>query len=118
MLAFPSCGGALTEAVNSDSDIFPIFSVFALGFTLTEIFILSTIAKCFLNRYHLFHLSNRKESVIMPATESEFKGNPMLVLSQGPDDKFPFQFGLKKAKLILENLEEIKKFVEKNSGPK
>ncbi len=54
----------------------------------------------------------------MPATESEFKGNPMLVLSQGPDDKFPFQFGFKKAKLILENLEEIKKFVEKNSGPK
>ncbi|HZR46844.1 MAG TPA: hypothetical protein VFA47_09080 [Candidatus Manganitrophaceae bacterium] len=51
----------------------------------------------------------------MPATESEFKGNPMLVLSQGPDDKFPFQFGLKKAKLILENYEEIKKFVEKYS---
>ncbi len=51
----------------------------------------------------------------MPATESEFKGNPMLVLTQGPDDKFPFQFGLKKAKLILENIEEIKKFVEKYS---
>jgi hypothetical protein len=51
----------------------------------------------------------------MPASESEFKGNPMLVLSQGPEDKFPFQFGLKKAKLILENLDEIKKFVEKYS---
>jgi hypothetical protein len=51
----------------------------------------------------------------MPASESEFKGNPMLVLSQGPDDKFPFQFGLKKAKLILENYEEIKKFVAKHS---
>ncbi len=51
----------------------------------------------------------------MPATESEFKGNPMLVLSQGPDDRFPFQFGLKKAKLILENIDEIKKFVEKYS---
>lgn len=50
----------------------------------------------------------------MPASESEFKGNPMLVLTQGPEDKFPFQFGLKKAKLILENLEEIKKFVEKH----
>lgn len=54
----------------------------------------------------------------MPATESEFKGNPMLVLSQGPDDRFPFQFGLKKAKLILENIDEIKKFVEKHSKPK
>jgi hypothetical protein len=50
----------------------------------------------------------------MPASESEFKGNPMLVLTQGPEDKFPFQFGLKKAKLILENLDEIKKFVEKH----
>ncbi len=54
----------------------------------------------------------------MPATESEFKGNAMIVLSQGPDDKFPFQFGFKKAKLILDNIEEIKKFVEKNSVPK
>jgi hypothetical protein len=54
----------------------------------------------------------------MPATESEFKGNPMIVLTQGPEDKFPFQFGLKKAKLILENLEDIKRFVEKHSAPK
>lgn len=46
--------------------------------------------------------------------ESEFKGNPMLVLKTAEDDKFPFQFGLKKAKLILENIEEIKKFVEKH----
>jgi len=52
----------------------------------------------------------------MPASESEFKGNPMLVLTQGPDDRFPFQFGLKKAKLILENIDEIKKFVEKYSN--
>ncbi len=51
----------------------------------------------------------------MSATESEFKGNPMIVLSQGEDDKFPFQFGLKKAKLVLEHLNEIKQFVEKHS---
>ncbi|MBI1823751.1 MAG: hypothetical protein HY200_07565 [Nitrospirae bacterium] len=54
----------------------------------------------------------------MPASESEFKGNPMIVLSQGPDDKFPFQFGVKKAKLILDHLEDIRKFVEKNNTPK
>ncbi|MFY9268348.1 MAG: hypothetical protein WAO55_01220 [Candidatus Manganitrophaceae bacterium] len=54
----------------------------------------------------------------MPVSESEFKGNPMLVLSQGPDDRFPFQFGLKKAKLILEHFEEIKQFVEKHSKAK
>jgi len=46
--------------------------------------------------------------------ESEFKGNPMIVLKNDEEDKFPFQFGLKKAKLILENIEEIKKFVEKH----
>ena len=47
-------------------------------------------------------------------SESEFKGNPMIVLKYDEEDKFPFQFGLKKAKLVLENIEEIKKFVEKN----
>lgn len=46
-------------------------------------------------------------------SESEYKGNPMLVLKNAEDDKFPFQFGLKKAKLILENIESIKQFVEK-----
>jgi hypothetical protein len=51
----------------------------------------------------------------MSAEESEFKGNPMLVLSQGPDDRFPFRFGLKKAKLILDHVEEIRAFVEKHS---
>lgn len=47
-------------------------------------------------------------------SESEFKGNPMIVLKNDEDDQFPFQFGLKKAKLVLENIEEIKKFVEKH----
>ena len=50
------------------------------------------------------------------AHESEFKGNPMLVLSNGPEDKYPFQFGLRKAALILEHVEDIKKFVESHSG--
>jgi hypothetical protein len=47
-------------------------------------------------------------------SESEYKGNPMIVIKNSEEDKFPFQFGLKKAKLILENLEDIKKFVEKH----
>lgn len=46
--------------------------------------------------------------------ESEFKGNPMIVLKNREDDQYPFQFGVKKAKLILESIEEIKKFVEKH----
>ena len=47
-------------------------------------------------------------------SESEFKGNPMIVLKNDEEDKFPFQFGVKKAKLVIENIEAIKKFVEKN----
>lgn len=50
-------------------------------------------------------------------SESEYKGNPMLVIKNSEEDKFPFQFGLKKAKLIIENLEEIKKFVAKHDKP-
>jgi len=45
--------------------------------------------------------------------ESEFKGNPMIVIKQNEEDKYPFQFGVKKAKMVLENLEAVKKFVEK-----
>lgn len=47
---------------------------------------------------------------------SEFKGKPVLILRRDPEDKFPFSFGVTKAKLILENLEDIKKFVEDNSA--
>lgn len=46
--------------------------------------------------------------------ESEYKGNPMLVLKNGEEDRYPFQFGLKKAKLVIEHIEDIKKFVAKN----
>ncbi len=45
---------------------------------------------------------------------SEFKGKPMLVLKRDQEDKYPFSFGLSKAKLVLENIEEIKKFVAEN----
>lgn len=46
---------------------------------------------------------------------SEFKGKPVLILKRNEDDKYPFSFGLGKARLILENIEEIKRFVEDNS---
>ena len=48
------------------------------------------------------------------ATEGEYKGNPMFVIKNTEEDKFPFSFGVKKAKLVLEHIEEIKKFVEKH----
>lgn len=43
---------------------------------------------------------------------SEYNGNKVLVLNPGA--RFTFSFGLTKAKLILENLEAIKKFVDSN----
>jgi len=46
---------------------------------------------------------------------SDYNGKPILVLRRSEDDKFPFSFGIAKAKLILENLEEIKKFVVENT---
>ena len=52
------------------------------------------------------------------AEESEYKGNPMIVLKNSEEDRFPFQFGVKKAKLVLEHVEDIKKFVEKHDKSK
>ena len=49
------------------------------------------------------------------AERIEFKGRPILVIKRDENDKYPFSFGLSKAKLILENIEEIESFVEENS---
>jgi hypothetical protein len=40
----------------------------------------------------------------------EYKGNKLLCLN--PGERFLFSFGLNKAKMILDNLDVIKKFVE------
>ncbi len=50
----------------------------------------------------------------MGAKISEFKGHKVMTLMNSEDDKYPFTFGVAKAKLIIENIEEIKKFVEEN----
>jgi hypothetical protein len=47
---------------------------------------------------------------------TEYKGKPVIILRRDPEDKFPFSFGVAKAKLILENLQEIQKFVEENTA--
>jgi len=49
--------------------------------------------------------------------EGDYKGNAMLIIRQSPLDKFPFQFGVKKARLILEHLEDIRKFIAKHPEP-
>lgn len=45
----------------------------------------------------------------------EFKGNPVIVLKRDENDKYPMSFGLSKAKLIMDNVDEIKKFVAENN---
>ena len=53
----------------------------------------------------------------MTAERSEFKGRPMLVLKTGDEDKYPFSFGLSKAKKIIDHIEDIKRFVAENDKP-
>jgi len=48
----------------------------------------------------------------MPAEIEEYNGNPVIVLKRDENDSYPFRFGLRKAQLILDNIEEIKKFVK------
>lgn len=51
-------------------------------------------------------------------SEGEFKGNAMIILKRNEEDRFPFQFGLSKAKLVLDSVEEIKAWVAKHDKPK
>lgn len=48
----------------------------------------------------------------MAVEYSEFKGNKIIKLKKDDNDQFPFSFGKGKAKLIVANIEEIKKFSE------
>lgn len=52
------------------------------------------------------------------ATIEEFKGHKIICLVDAEDGKFGrrVSFGLGKAKLILEHIDDIKKFVETNKG--
>lgn len=53
----------------------------------------------------------------MATEQGDFKGNKTISLLKENDEgnKYPFTFGMGKAKLILENFEDIKKFVEENT---
>ena len=42
----------------------------------------------------------------------EFKGRKVMKIKKSDEDPFPFSFGKAKAKLIVDNFEEIKKFAE------
>lgn len=46
----------------------------------------------------------------------EYKGHKTISLLRNEEDEYPFTFGVGKAKLVVENIEEIKKFVEENGN--
>lgn len=48
----------------------------------------------------------------MPVEFGEFKGNKVLTIRRDESDRYPFTFGKAKARMIVENFEEIKKFAE------
>ena len=53
----------------------------------------------------------------MIVTEDTYKEKPILVLKRSEDEKYPFSFGIAKAKSILEAIDDIKAFVEKHDTP-
>jgi len=55
-----------------------------------------------------------KEKVKGFSEETKYKDNHMIVLRRTEEDRFPFQFGLNKAELILLNLPAIEAFVAKH----
>lgn len=44
----------------------------------------------------------------------EYKGHKTITLKRNEEDKYPFSFGISKAKLIVANLKAIQKFIEDN----
>jgi hypothetical protein len=51
----------------------------------------------------------------MPTKMGRFKGHPIITLIKNEDDPHPFTFGLMKAKLILLNIDDIKRFVKEHT---
>ena len=47
-------------------------------------------------------------------TIGEFKGNLVITLKTNEEDRYGITFGLTKAKLILDNVDTIRKFYEDN----
>ena len=51
----------------------------------------------------------------MPVEFDEYRGNKMIVLKRDENDTYPFRFGLRKAQLIVEHIDDIKKFIKENA---
>ncbi len=53
----------------------------------------------------------------MITERTTYKNCPMITLKKSEDDKYPFSFGVNKAKMIVECLEDIKKFISDVEKP-
>lgn len=51
----------------------------------------------------------------MPVKFDEYNGNPVIILQRDDNDNYPFRFGVRKAQIILDHIEDIKKFVKENT---
>lgn len=52
----------------------------------------------------------------MIVEKSEYMGNPILVLKRHPNDKYPFAFGLGKARMLVEAYDDIAAFVREGDA--
>ncbi len=66
---------------------------------------------------NLLEFNTLQEDVFMAnVSESVYNGQQMLVIQSRPDDQYPLKFGIRKARLILDHIEDIRTFVRKHSG--
>ena len=56
------------------------------------------------------------EGIQIKATRSEYKGRPVLTLTSGANERYPFTFGLQKAKRILAAISSIEAFVREEEA--
>jgi hypothetical protein len=55
------------------------------------------------------------EDIKMAVEFDEYNGNPVIILKRDENDAYPFRFGVRKAQIIIDHIEDIKKFVKENS---
>jgi hypothetical protein len=67
------------------------------------------------NQFIIINYKLIKEGSEMPVEFDNYNGNPVIILKRDENDAYPFRFGIRKAELIIENIEKIKKFVKENS---
>jgi hypothetical protein len=52
----------------------------------------------------------------MAVKTGNYKGSPTISLLNGEDDKYPFTFGVKKAQLIVNHIEDIKQWLARQEA--